>query len=414
MVKDLSPNKLSVGRGDFLLSTKLIPHPDEIFLPNRTSGEQEFVLGILDGYLKFLELVVFNERIFGARFLTFTEKEAKAVGENKLNEHFYREIYIHKPVIEEEILKRLTDKGIFFFATISSNDIGPRKIINDLLNISPQLKKSLRKEITFNKPIFKKNAEVVSQIALAEDIGVPICIGEFAKQNGLPFALHRIESKAIEEFELAETKLSNGVLGYLKEKLDGGAKQELVRINGLGIKTIYPETPIAWQIIRDSSKLEDFLPVALQLRDEYKKFRQSMINIEDEIYSDDITLKRKTQLIKELDSMAGEIWKKQENTTQKVAQGFSSLLDIALNQITGLSLGNFPKLLNYILGKPTEMLLDKLHQRKIKVVLNSKKQFMQSNKWADKISSIFSLSKSEAREKIIKYQNSPKWWSTDN
>ncbi len=402
MGKNSSPNILTVSRGDFLLSENLIPRPDYIFLPDR---HPEFSLENLDSYLKFLELVVFNERIFGARFPTFTPKETKEVGKTKLNNHFYRRIGLLKPVIQEEILKQLTNEGVFFFTEIQSKDIAPRELLKKYLKISPQIEKSMGEEIVFNRPVFKKNAELVSQIALAEDIGIPLSIREFAKQNGLPFALHQSENEAIKKIESIEVKLHNGVLGYLKEKLDSGALQEVARITNLGTKTIYPETPIAWQIIRDSSKLEDFLPIALQLRDEYKNFRESMINIEVELHSDNINLNRKLQLVKELDAMAGEIWKGQENTTQKVAQDFSSLLDLALNQATNLSIGNFPKLLEFVLGRPVEILLSKLHQRKIKVLLNSKRQFMKSTKWADKISNIFSLPKHKIKEELTKYRN---------
>ena len=176
-----------------------------------------------------------------------------------------------------------------------------------------------------------------------------------------------------------------------------------MQINELGNKIIYPETPIAWQIIRDSSKLEDFLPVALQLREEYKVFRKTTIKIEEELFSDETTLKRKAKLVKELNLMAAEIWKGQENTTQRVAQDFSSLLDLTLNQATNLSLGNFPKLLDFVLGKPTEILLSKLHQRKVKVLMNSKKQFMSSRKWMNKLSSIFSLPEDKIKKGVLEF-----------
>jgi hypothetical protein len=402
MKEGLAPKKLTMSRGDFLLSKKLIPNPDHIFLPNQ-SGKKEFVVGILDKYLKFLELLVFNERILGTTFSTFTEGEAKDIGDINLEEYLYTRFYLTEPVMEEKILKQLIDKGIFFYVNIHTSNLSPRGIVRDYLNISPQLKELLQKEINFKRPIFKKNAELVAHIALAEDVGVPLCISELAKQNGLPFALGKDESEAIKEFESAEVGLRIGVLNNIKEKMDYGARQELLRIKSLGINTIYPETPIAWQIIRDSSKLDDFLPVALQLRDEYKKFRQTMLKIEDELFSDDITLKRKRQLVKELDTMAAEIWNRQEDTTQRTAQEFSSLLDLALNEATNLSLSNFPKLLGYILGKPTEILVSKLHQRKIKVVLSSKKQFLSSSKWVDKLSEIFYLPKNEVKEQIIKY-----------
>lgn len=399
---------LKVSKGDFLLSPRLIPYPDYILFPDRSSGKDEFVVGFLDSYLKFLELVITNERILDITFSTYTEAEAKVVGEEALEFYFDRGIYIKKPILRQQLLKELKAENIYFPVIGQSNYFSPRKIIDVYLSISPQLQNLFKKKKDRTPIEFKKNAELIAQIALAEDIGIPLSIIEYAKRTSLPYALASDETESVKEFESTETNLRNGVIAFLKEKLDRGARKEIARIDELGNKTIYPETPIAWQIVRDSSKLEDFLPVTLQLREEYKKFRETTIKIEEELFSDEITLKRKRQLVRELDFVADAIWKDQENTTRKVAQDFSSILDLALNQATNLSTGNFPKLLEFVLGRPVEILLSKLHERKIKVLLNSKKQFMNGSRWVDKISSIFSLPKHEIKEELTKYRNNTK------
>jgi len=408
MTNNKKMRTLISSRGDFLLSSKLVPTPDEISYPDPFSKKREFTVVILDSYLKFLELVVTNQRILDVTFSTYTEAEAKAIGKDALEFYLSREIYLQEPKIKQNMLKELEAKNIYFPVIGRGIDYSPRKFIDEYLNVSPRLKDSFKQTKKATPIEFKKNAELLTRLVLADEIGIPLSVIEFAKQTSLPFALHRVEIEAIKEFESTEINLRNGVLAFLKEKLNQGAQKELTQINELGNKVIYPETPIAWQIIRDSSKLEDFLPVALQLREEYKTFRETTIKIEEELFSDETTLKRKEKLVKELNLMASEIWKGQENTTQRIAQDFSSLLDLALNQATNLSLGNFPKLLDFVLGKPTEILLSKLHQRKIKVLMNSKKQFMSSRKWINKLSSIFSLPEDRIREGVLKFHKTTK------
>ncbi len=402
---------LSLSRGDFLLSKKLFPHPDEILIPellfknNKIQwGKERIYIGVLDNYLKFLELIVTNQRIIDLDFSVYTETEANRVGKKALEFYFDRGIRLKEPIIEQKIAKELEQENIYFPVIVKDDEFSPRTYVDQYLDISPQLQK-LHDETIKTTPVeFKKNDKIISRIALAEDFGIPLSIIEMAKFTSLPYSLHSLELKAVKQIELAEINLRQGVIASLMEKLNRGAKKELENLSELGNKTIYPETPIAWQIIRDSTKLEDFLPVALQLREEYKAFREATIKIEDELYSDEITLKRKGKLVKELNSIAAEIWKDQGNTTQKIAQDFSSLLDLALDQARNLSIGNFPKLLGFILGKPTEILLSKLRQRRIKVLMNSKKQFMSSSKWINKLSSIFSLPEIKIKESLLKFR----------
>lgn len=402
---------LSLSRGDFLLSKKLFPHPDEILVPeiflknNKIQrGKEKIYIGILDNYLKFLELIVTNQRIIDLDFSIYTETEANRVGKKALEFYFDRGIRLKEPIIEQKITKELEQENIYFPVIVEDDEFSPRTYVDQYLDISPQLQKLFDETIKTTPVEFKKNDKLISRIALAEDFGIPLSIIEMAKFTSLPYSLHGLELKAVKQIETAEINLRQGVIASLMDKLNAGAKKELENLSELGNKIIYPETPIAWQIIRDSTRLEDFLPVALQLREEYKAFREATIKIEDELFSDEITLKRKGKLIKELNSMAAEIWKGQGNTTQKIAQDFSSLLDLALGQATNLSIGNFPKLLDFILGKPTELLLSKLRQRRIKVLMNSKKQFMSSSKWINKLSSIFSLPEIKIKESILKFR----------
>jgi len=46
----------------------------------------------------------------------------------------------------------------------------------------------------------------------------------------------------------------------------------------------------------NSNRPEDFLMIALQLRDEYRDFRKEMIELETELLSEDVSLKRKMKL----------------------------------------------------------------------------------------------------------------------
>ena len=248
-----------------------------------------------------------------------------------------------------------------------------------------------------------------SFVELLEDYANPLCLSEFARSASLPFALSSSEDKKISVFEKIESRTCRGIVEVLRQRLNEGARNELFRLAELGEQTVFPRTPIAWQIVRESHKPLDLLRVALELREEYKTFRKAMIELETELLNQSTTLERKIKIRRDVLRLADELWAHEEGQTQKVTKEVSDLLGTAAKAATGFSVVSTASLTKSILSFPTDQILQAMRRRKVRVMLKAKKDFLKGKKWTQKLSTIFGLSEDTIKQALAYSKKITTW-----
>jgi hypothetical protein len=298
------------------------------------------------------------------------------------------------------MFKVLMEKEILFKVQLGLTDSSPQDHVLKHLPLSDRLHRRLDETRDFSKH-YEKDKDVVEALALAclsSEVGMPIHLSEFAWRAQLPYSLTPQQILAVSDIERVELGLQKSVITHLAGSLNEGARRELDRIAELGVRTVFPETPIAGQIVMDSNRPEDFLLIALQLRDEYKTFRKEMIELESELLSEDATLKRKLKLHRQIDLLAAELWPNNQFGIRKEAVELSNILSIS--PLDTLSVVSVAKLTKLILDKPSELLLRLIRRRKVRVLLKTRKKFLQSKGWPTKLAEVFQLPKSVVKDAL--------------
>jgi hypothetical protein len=386
-------NPLFAERGDFILPSEALPEPDIIVSTHSERKKVEFRADVLQDYLNFLELVVLNERLIVGYYNVFADLDS-ALKDSKAFSPLFTRYYLRGSLnLYEEMFKILMEREILFKVQLDPTESSPQAQVLKHLPLSDRLRSMLDENRDFSKD-YEKDKDVVEALALASlalEVGMPLHLSEIAWRAQLPYLLTPQQISAVSSVERVELNLRKSVMTHLTERLNEGARRELNRIAELGVRTVFPETPIAGQIVMDSSSPEDFLLIALQLRDEYKTFRKEMIELEAELLSEDTSLKRKIRLQRHLDSLAAELWPNNQSGIWKEALELSNILSIS--PLDPLGVRGVAKLTKLILDKPSDLLLRLIRRRKVRVLLKTRKKFLESKGWPTKLAKVFQLPK---------------------
>lgn len=397
--------------GDVLFSTRRMPTGGILFwkdFNNKGAGCKIFIDNLRD-YLKLLELLVLFERVIVGEFPTIVERFT--VNETnsekvKMALEDYSLLYRLAPALElgEDLKNRTEEKGIIVDAVLENKQLqSPSELVQRYMNVDKHLEDKFEERCTEIKRGYKLDDRLAARVAettLAMDYGGPLYISEFCRLAGIAYWLDEEEEKMLANLQILESSTRTQVIGALKESLDIGARKELETIEKLGVNTIFPESPIASSIIMESNRPEDLNIVALQMRDKFSNLRCYMNEIQKEILNEDVSLEKKIKLSKEIETMRNELWKEKHQGWETILNQTTSLIHTVIGASTMPIVYSLPDIVLFLLGQPYASIRGAIRKRKIRVLLESKRDFLRSKNCIGKIASIFGITDADVREAL--------------
>lgn len=395
-------NNFAVKRGDLIFSNLARPNPNAIISPASLDEKPFFRPQLLESYLQFLESIVINERLVLTDVICYDKSDKKLLGSEFIKSLEYWS-WSGSLDIEEDLVNQLYKNNILKVVQLNPETYSPKSYIRRYLKISKFLQEKLQHEEKSELQRKKKEIDFAKQAALlvlATEYGSPIAISEFARDKGVPYMLGEIELNFISKLDNVEIDLSRGIISHLKKRLDENSQNLINQLSKIATPLIFPKTPIAWTIIRDSNKPEDLIQVALQVRKDFSNFRKDIISLEEELFDDNTTIHRKQKILYEIDLMAKGLWSEENLTHQKISQEIANLINLIPSDLSFNPAREIPNITSYLLTKPINSLIAAFHTRKIKVLLKAQKDYMRSKLWIQKLSKVFSFPEDDIRNSL--------------
>lgn len=399
--------------GDVLFSSQALPKGGVLYwndFDNKGKGCRISIDGLKD-YLKLLELLVLFERVVVGRCPSYeielkaNEFDSKGV-ENVL--HDYTQLYRLVPALSlrEDLRSRTKEKGIIVDAVIENRQIQlPNELVKRYVPIDRSLKDKFEEycgDIKVGYKIEGGLAERLAVAVLANLYGDPLYVSEFCRLAGITYWLSKREEDMLANQEKLESSARTQVIGALKESLDMGARKELEKIEKFGVTTVFPESPIASSIIRESNKPEDLNIVALQMRERFGDLRRHMNAIQEEMLKEDMSIEKKIKMCAEIEKMCNELWKEKGGGWNTILNQTTGLLHAAMGASVMPSINSLTGIVLYLLHQPYESIKGAIRRRKLRVLLESKSDFLRSKNCTGKVASIFGLANEEVRKEQLK------------
>lgn len=406
-INDILANQgQKVGFGDILISHMYF----EIFSPDsiihKNDSGREIILNRFDDFLKTLELIVINEHVSIVKpdpltFKDFDDTVWKSPGWAPLEIMYMDGGELE---IKDYFFQELGKRNILSEGIIAHDGLLPTEYIQ-----------MLKKEKDF-KGFYdsylegvkceEKNDEIAEQVLDAHFsiiIGFPLYLSNFAGDAKIPFILSPYERRHVEPLENFFNESARSLRNILFEKYSEGARKITKEIADFGGNFIYPSTPIASEIILNSSSPKDLVNITIDLRDHYQKFRKVMCEMESALVDEDISISNKKKIIREMKFFFNELWPESNDIINKELKEYSNFIGGLPKDIMNLKFGSPIEIYNSLSNFPLESLIKRLKKRKISALLNSKKTFLKSKNIRDKISNIFSINKTKLDTQINEF-----------
>jgi hypothetical protein len=385
--------------GDVLFSSYRLPVPDAILHDSkRRRGHVEVSRRALQGLFEFLEYVVLNERLIipVAAHSALTER---IMNDELLDVEFsaYR-LPGRFPLRQEDIVARLEESGVLFYARLDAGSGDCESLVNHLLPTSRALQAHLR---TFAReapphPVFDK--KTIGDALLAVRCGEPLHIAEVAGLGRMPFVYGGLDAAYMRSFERETLRQRRSARMILLDRLNGGARREVERLSNLGGATAFPETPIASMLLREAKDVSDTIEVAIQLRSEFAAFRQQMNELESELVNDDLPLKRRLRKLEHLKGLVSELWPRERTALSTSAVELAAAA-AAIPEFAAMpSPSGGAMLLQRMTTVPLESLLRYYRRRRIRLLLKAKRTFLKSHSSAETIGRLVGVPAALVRE----------------
>ncbi|MGK2886593.1 MAG: hypothetical protein ACSLE8_17770 [Rhodococcus sp. (in: high G+C Gram-positive bacteria)] len=388
--------------GDLIITPEAaVPFADSILEDAGEDGLQ-FIPYHFTTLLQFLECVVLYERlIIGVcpiySTIPTTTAEERAHLEQLLGRWCLGVIHRHPAALDlaTPITDQLRQAGVLSNRLLDLPDLPARTHFEQHVRHSPTLQESTRdlydrmRQEKYD-PAFHQE---LATLAAWCDNGRPLYAAEAARRANIPFHAGPIEARGLKHLEQEEQQTFTTVVEQLKDRLNEGAQQELQRIAAFGGTTMYPPTPIAWEIMKNATTIDDLTTSALHLRDKYKNVRRTMQDLDTDLRSDEITTERKTKIVKELDRLVQDLWPTQEHGFRR-----DLIETAALIAAVPLAAPSTPQgalaLVGEILGKPTEFVFALLRRHKYRVLFNAQREFLNGKNSVAKIATLLDVDRS--------------------
>lgn len=410
---DITHEISDLKSGDLLFTSASIPEGEVIFWKD-LDDRKDYGLSIasLRSYLELLELLILNNRIIIGYQPPFNVRLTPKEWDNEdirilveTGTGWFRIAGVYSLMDQLQVMA--DGKDIIIKAIVIDKEVlPPDQLVDRYLSIDQALQKEHEGYIEEAKYIGVTDENVASNIShaiLAPSYGSALYLSECCRRAGIPYWLHPNEERMLANNIQMENTLKSSVVNEIKSHLDRGAKKQLEELDKLGVRTIFPQTPIASMILENSNKPEDINTVALQLRDAYKQIRGYMIQIQEELGKEDTSLERKIRISKELQGLCSELWPEKKEGWRAAVEPATGFLNLAIESASAPTLQTVPKAVDFIVKQPFELITRALRRRKLRVLLEAKKNFLRSSNWSQKLAQIFNISEEEVKTAQLRY-----------
>lgn len=395
---------VTVQKGDILLTEDFLPNIDSMLFEQYGKRRKLLIPAILRRYLELLELMVVNERLVVFDYDPLSKIDPGILKIAKDHGYFEDDWELLGMLdVQKVVRSRVAEEKILFSGkSIVSKESTPEYHAERYLSLSSEAQRSYQNMKKYLRKLFNDD-DVIKKIALADitrKYGRASFISEYARSKQIPYILTPEETSYISQIEAVEVHVKQGVTKYLLDKMNTGVVREIRRLEEFGVRTIFPETPIASRIVMESNKIEDFHEVALELRKEFKSFRKEMVELETELASESTSLNKKVKLVNQIDELATALCPSEQLGLRKEALPLSGFLNIIPMSLNSISITDAAKMTQFVLSKPLDLILESLKRRKIRVLFSTRRKFMRSKLWTQKLAKIFGMSPDEIQQSL--------------
>ncbi len=370
--------------GDIIITDNILPDPVGIIY-----HENDKLINVdkLEEYLKFLELIVFYNRLIILHY-----DFSNIFDDEILKVSFYRQFtYVGDVEADgfDDVKEKLEKANVLFEAGVDLGHQTPLHYVQKYVK-SPLLQEKFNNFIPFSPN--SSDSEFRDEAAYAKlslDFGLPIALSEFARIARLPYFTPAAQFEHISWLENIEHKTQIGVVGSLRKAFNESLSRELELFDNFGFSTPFPKTPIASIILQESKGPNDLLEVACQLRREFNNFRETFNEYENELRREDLSLKRKLKMLHEIKHLTDELAPNMDRSLQKTTIELTNFINICAKAPLDISIKSIPDLVSSVISKPFDLVVAALKKRKIRILLKMQKKFLKSKNNVERLASIF-------------------------
>jgi len=396
----------SVVPGDCFVSPEAYPEMDSIIAGDR---KRSLHLEHLTATLKLLELIVVYERLL-VPYVPPQPVETSSVYLQKGDIVSIQSIETPRLQIAEDIKHQLAASGILFYALLPDElpdgVYSPFVYAETYIKLSREVRSVYNDMVRSNKDIVRRAGGSVNlhpeRAALAEIatlLGIPYTLSEYCAYLDVPLYLSQFETIALRTAEQADSKVRRGAIDFIYTRFTDASKGELSKLSSLGLRTVFPETPIACKIISNASSVDDILRVTLQLRAEFASFRADLRQLEADIRDESVPIKTKRRRYRSLLAMAEQLWPEKERAYFKEAWEVTDLLT-SVASVAGAPITTPEQLLKIVRSVPGDTFRNWFSRRKVRVLIKARRQFLNSRNHIDQVARVFALPKRHVREVV--------------
>lgn len=384
------------------MSHEALPYPGAILSGFRKSRhgphfDPYIDFGEIQTLLEFLEHVVLCERLI-VPIPRYTRRTEKLIhGRRTWVDYAVFRATGDLDYTTGRLAERLEAAGVIAHAEVHIGEPTADDVVATLLPRSPWMQGRFAYYLNVEPTGQRTDKFAATQAHLAARIGAPLHIAEAAGTAGVPFILSARESKEIAGYESETLRTRRSVTQVLLDRLNRGARREVEKLAELGPALIFPETPIARLIVRDSSSPDGLVDAALELRKEFSSFRLAMNQLESDLARETQPLSVRLKRHRELQRLADSLWKESKTDLRTSAKSLSEALVAIPEAATAPSPDSIGALATKLLALPVERLIDVYRRRKVRLLLKAKRSFLGGNDSTSKLASIFGVPEDIAR-----------------
>jgi len=403
----IQTSKLRRRVGDVLMSMQGLPNADAI-IHKTLQGATTFDARRFEDMLEFLELVVLNERLIVVGGPGFDLSSDAREWKGSLDERYFQKFGLRGQLdLEAQLITHLVESGIISFVTLDGlpEETNPNSLIERAVHWSQGLTAEWARfcEMFLRCGASQPHAEELAFWKAYDLIGQTLQVRFAAGHCRLPYRLAFWEEERLRPVGKTELAVQHGVVAQLKAALDSGSRELRDRLSAAGGSTVFPSTPISWEIVSNTDEPNGLVAATLQLRSEYARFRKYCAELESQLLDDSISLKRKAKLLSKIGEMRKELWPKPLDGFRKHAIETADVLGMTLEAGIDPSAGGIGSAVAAILRAPVDLVLRSMRRKRVKILMRSQKQFMAAKMWTDRLATLFGLSKDVVRSSVQKH-----------
>jgi hypothetical protein len=403
---------LSVTPGDVLFSSHAIPFPDTIlsgFKKNKWLEVQEPRVNFeaVQVLLEFLEFAVLCERLI-VPVPTFAPRTQRLVASKKWEFEFAA--YCAAGDLEftkADLCDPLETAGVLSYAQIAVGDANADETLERLMPTSRSLKERSAYYLSAHADKGPRAPEF-ARASMARWYGAPLHVAHAASITGVPYVLGGLEARHLENYDQENIATRRGITQILLERLNEGARRELARLADFGAVSVFPETPIASQLIYRATSAKGLVDAALEMRDEFAAFRRAMVEIESDLASAAQPTKLRLKRLKQLQQLGDSLWGGERTDLRANAVSLSESLAAIPEAVIDPSVSSVSKAASKLLTLPVDKILHVYRRRKIRLLLKAKRDFLARGDSTKRIAKILGVDEEIAmRSRLQRNRKNP-------